>query len=193
MIYDFSLRTVGLLAGFGLLASHIFALVAAERLKPWLQAFPRSRGAGIALCTIAALWALWLAATMDLGEFTPNRTLICGVVIAGAVMVPLFAEEFLSVRALGILALLAAEPLLGAAFLRPEQTRLFLVVLAYGWATAGLIFVGAPYLLRDAIGWILAAPGRYRLVAWAGVGYGLLLIVLSLLFFGGDSPQNPLP
>lgn len=193
MIYDFSLRTVGLLAGFGLLASHVFALVAADRVRPWLQAFPRSRGAGIVLCTIAALWALWLAATMDLGEFTPNRTLICGVIIAGAVMVPLFAEEFLSVRALGILALLAAEPLLGAAFLRPEQTRLFLVVLAYGWATAGLVFVGAPYLLRDALGWILAGPGRYRLVAWAGVGYGLLLIVLSLLFFGGDSPQNPLP
>lgn len=191
MIYDFSLRTVGLLAGFGLLASHVFALVAADRVKPWLQAFPRSRSAGIVLCTLAALWAFWLAATMDLGEFTPNRTLICGVVLAGAVMVPLFAEEFLSVRALGILALLAAEPLLGAAFLRPEQTRLFLVVLAYGWATAGLILVGAPYLLRDAIGWILAAPGRYRLVAWAGVGYGLLLIVLSLLFFGGDSPQTP--
>ena len=193
MIYDFSLRTVGLLAGFALLASHIFALVAADRLKPWLQAFPRSRSAGIVLCTIAALWAFWLAATMDLGEFTPNRTLICGVVIAGAVMVPLFAEEFLSVRALGILALLAAEPLLGAAFLRPEQTRLLLVILAYAWAVAGLVFVGAPYLLRDAINWVLAAPGRYRLVAWAGVGYGLLLIVVSLLFFGGNSPHTPLP
>ena len=193
MIYDFSLRTVGLAVGFGLLASHILALVAADRVKPWLRTFPRSRNAGIVLCTLAVVWALWLAATMDLGEFTPNRTLICGVVIAGAVMVPLFAEEFLSVRALGILALLAAEPLLGAAFLRPEQTRLFLVVLAYAWAVAGLIFVGAPYLLRDTLNWILAAPGRYRAVAWSGVGYGLLLLVVSLLFFGGQSPQTPLP
>jgi hypothetical protein len=193
MIYDFSLRTVGLLAGCGLLVSHVFALVAAEQVKPWLQTFPRSRSMGIFLCTLAAAWAFWLAATMDLGEFTPNRTLICGVVLAGAVMVPLFADEFLSVRALGILALLAAEPLLGAAFLRPEQTRLFLVVLAYAWAVAGLVLVGAPYFLRDAINWILAGPGRYRLVAWAGVAYGLLLIGASLLFFGGDSPHNPLP
>ena len=108
-------------------------------------------------------------------------------------MVPLFADEFLSVRALGILALLAAEPLLGAAFLRPEQTRLFLVVLAYAWAVAGLVLVGAPYFLRDAINWILAGPGRYRLVAWAGVVYGLLLLGASWLFFGGDSPHNPLP
>lgn len=193
MIYDFSLRTVGLLVGFGLLATHAFALLSADRVKPWLRVFPRSRGAGIFLCTVAALWAFWLAATMDLGEFSPNRTLICGVIIAGAVMVPLFAEEFLPVRSLGILALLAAEPLLGAAFLRPEQTRLLLVILAYAWAIAGLLCVGAPYLLRDAIDWVLAAPGRYRLLAWAGIAYGVLLIVVSLLFFGGQAAQHPLP
>ena len=162
-------------------------------LQPWLLAFPRSRAIGITLCTLAAAWAFWLAATMDLGEFSPNRTLICGVILAGAVLVPLFAEEFLAVRALGILALLAAEPLLGAAFLRPEQTRLLLVVLAYAWAIAGLLFVGAPYFMRDGIKWILAAPARYRVVAWAGVAYGLALIVVSLLSFGGGTPHTPLP
>ena len=193
MIYDFSLRSVGMVVGLGLIVSHAIALAVPEQTKAWLAKFPRSRPLGIILCTLAALWAFWLAATMDLGEFTPNRTLICGVVIAGAVMVPLFAEEFLSVRALGILALLAAEPLLGAAFLRPEQTRLFLVVLAYAWAVAGLLCVGAPYLLRDSIGWVLASPGRYRIVAWAGVLYGMILVALSLLFYGGGSGHNPLP
>jgi len=193
MIYDFSLRSVGLVVGLGLIVAHAIALATPEQTKSWLKDFPRSRPLGIILCTLAALWAFWLAATMDLGEFSPNRTLICGVVIAGAIMVPLFAEEFLAVRALGILALLAVEPLLGAAFLRPEQTRLFLVVLAYAWAIAGLLCVGAPYLLRDAIGWVTAKPGRYRMVAWAGVAYGVLLLVVSLLFFGGESPQDPLP
>lgn len=193
MIYDFSLRAVGLIVGLGLVATHALALAAPGTIRPWLIAFPRSRAAGIILCIAAAAWALWLAATMDLGEFTPNRTLICGVVIAGAVLVPLFAEEFLAVRALGILALLAAEPLLGAAFLRPEQTRLLLVVLAYAWAIAGLLFVGAPYLLRDALQWLLAAPARYRLVAWSGVAYGIALIVVSLLFFGGGTAHTPLP
>jgi hypothetical protein len=183
MIYDFTLRTIGLAVGLGLVLSHAAALVAPARFMEWLRAFPRSRPAGIVLCTIAAAWAFWLAATMDLGEFSPNRTLICGVVIAGAVMVPLFADEFLSVRALGILALLAAEPLLSAAFLRPEQTRLFLVLLAYVWATAGLFMVGAPYLLRDLIGWVTGRTWRFQAVAWSGIAYGALLIAVSLLFF----------
>jgi len=183
MIYDFTLRTVGLAVGLALLLSHLFALFMPVQVTAWLKDFPRSRMAGVVLCTIAALWAFWLAATMDLGEFTPNRTLICGAVIAGAVMVPLFAEEFLAVRSVGMLALLAAEPLLGAAFLRPEQTRLLLVVLAYVWALGGLICVAAPYMLRDLISWVTCARWRYNLVAGSGVIYGLLLIAVSLLFF----------
>ena len=184
MMYDFTLRTVGLAVGLGLVVTHAIALAMPGRICGWLNIFPRSRPAGLFLCSFAALWAFWLAATMDLGEFTPQRTLICGVVLAGAVMVPMFAEEFLAVRALGIVALLAAEPLLGAAFLRPEQSRLLLVVLAYLWAVAGLLMVGAPYLLRDAIGWITAVRWRYLAVAAAGVVYGLLLVAVSLLFYG---------
>lgn len=193
MIYDFSLRTVGLVAGLGLVVAHAFALLRTDWTIGKLREFPRSYPVGVFLFLLAAAWAFWLAATMDLGEFSPNRTLICGAILAAAVMVPLFAEEFLAVRAVGILALLAAEPLLGAAFLRPEQTRLLLVVLAYGWAVAGLVFVGAPYTMRDALQWVSRSPGRFRLVAWAGVVYGTLLTVVSLLFFGAGPVQHPLP
>ena len=193
MIYDFSLRTVGLVAGLGLVAAHAFALLRTDWTIDKLRNFPRSYPVGVFLFLLAAAWAFWLAATMDLGEFSPNRTLICGAILAAAVMVPLFAEEFLAVRAVGILALLAAEPLLGAAFLRPEQTRLLLVILAYGWAVAGLVFVGAPYTMRDALQWVSRSFGRFRLVAWAGVAYGTLLIVASLLFFGAGPVQHSLP
>lgn len=193
MIYDFSLRTVGLVTGFGLVAAHAFALLRTDWTIDKLRQFPRSYSAGLSLFLLAAAWAFWLAATMDLGEFSPNRTLICGAILAAAVMVPLFAEEFLAVRAVGILALLAAEPLLGAAFLRPEQSRLILVVLAYGWAVAGLVLVGAPYVMRDALQWVSRPRGRFRFVAWIGVAYGALLVVVSLLFFGAGPMQYPLP
>ncbi|MGA1124261.1 MAG: hypothetical protein ACO3YO_06670 [Chthoniobacterales bacterium] len=183
MMYDLTLRAAGLVVGLGLLVTHAAALVMPEKVAAWMKVFPRSRPAGLFLCSLAALWAFWLGATMDLGEFSPQRTLICGVILAGAVMVPMFAEEFLAVRALGILALLAAEPLLGSAFLRPEQSRLLLVVLAYLWASAGLVMVGAPYLLRDAIEWLTAARWRFLLAAGSGAVYGVTLIVVSLLFY----------
>lgn len=183
MIYDFSLRTVGLAVGIGLLVSHVWAFAKPQAVASWIRGFPRSRTMGVVLCSIAAIWALWLAATMDLGEFTPNRTLICAAVVAGAVMVPLFAEEFLAVRALGILALLAAEPLLGAAFLKPEKSRLLLVVLAYAWAIAGLVFVSAPYVMRDLASWTTSKPWLFRLTAAAGAIYGAILICVSFLFF----------
>ncbi len=183
MIYDFSLRSVGLLVGLGLVITHVFAWAMPRSVMPWLRQFPRSRPAGVVLCSLAALWAFGLVATMDLGEFSPSRTLICLVVAVGAVMVPLFAEEFLAVRALGILALLAVEPLLGAAFLRPETSRLFLVLLAYGWAIGGLVLVGAPYVLRDAITWLTANECRYKWAATVGAFYGVVLLAVSLLFF----------
>ena len=53
---------------------------------------------------------------MDLGEFSQFRTwLQIGVPIA-SVLTMSFIDEFLAVRALGMMALLSAEPVLSAAF-----------------------------------------------------------------------------
>lgn len=184
MIYDLPLKAVGLVVGALLVAVHLAALAQPRAVQGWLGALPRSRPWGLALCAAATIWAFWLAATMDLGEFTPNRTLICLMVLLGGVLMPLFADELLAARAVGFLALLAAEPLLDAAFLRPQSTRLLLVCVAYAWAILGLILVGAPYVLRDLIRWFSASATRWRLAATAGLAYGAALIACALLFFG---------
>ena len=87
-----------------------------------------------------------------------------------------FVLEFLSVRALGMLLLLVAEPLLEASWMRQETGRLWLVGLVYGWIVAGLFFIGTPYVLRDAIEWVGAAAWRWRFVCVAGIAYGVLLL-----------------
>ena len=72
-------------------------------------------------------------------------------------------------RALGILFLLAAEPLLDAAFFRTETSRLLVTVFAYLLIVVGLFWVTMPYLLRDQINWsarttlALAIDARPRL------------------------------
>jgi hypothetical protein len=87
-----------------------------------------------------------------------------------------FGMEFLSVRALGMLLLLAAEPLLESAWLRPETARLWLVTLVYVWILGGLFLIGTPYILRDLISWVSSSTLRWRMTALAGILYGAILI-----------------
>ena len=95
----------------------------------------------------------------------------------------IYVEEFLAVRAVGMLALLAAEPLLEAAFMRHEATRLLLVPLAYVWIINGLFWVGMPWLMRDQIAWLTAKASRYRACAWLGLLYSGALVVCAALFW----------
>jgi len=184
MIYSFSLYTTGLLVGALLLILHAVALLHAEKVRQFLQRLPRSREMGAVLLTVNAAWALTLLARMDLGEFTTYRPIFLAITGIGYFLTLNFVEEFLAVRALGMLLLLAAEPLLEAAFLRPETSRLLLSVLAYVWATLGLFWVGKPYLLRDQIAWVCKTETRWRIAALAGAVYGLAILAAALTQWG---------
>jgi hypothetical protein len=184
MIYSFSLHNVGLLVGLLLIALHAVALIHAQGVKQLLRGFPRSRVLGAILLTLDAVWAFALVAQIDLGEFTGYRPIFLAIIAVGTVLTLLFVEEFLAVRALGMLCLLAAEPLLDAAWIRPESSRLLLSVLAYAWATLGLFWVGMPYLLRDQIEWLTKTELRWRLAALGGLAYGVAVLVAALTQYG---------
>jgi hypothetical protein len=182
-VYDLSLHTIGLIVGLLLLVTHLTALVRPEQTKQWLKKFPRSRLIGNALLAIDAIWTFWLVTNMDLGEFTQFRTwLQIGVPIVFFLTI-FFVDEFLSVRALGIMALLAAEPILSSAFLRPEAARLLVVILAYAWLTLGLFWVGMPYVLRDQIDWITTSAVRFRAAAMSGVVYGVTVLACAVTVY----------
>jgi hypothetical protein len=180
MIYSLDLRTALMTTALFLLAVHAFALVRADWVKALLPKFPRSRVAGFFLLVLAAAWFWGLVYTIDLGEFTEwRRRILVGVPVAAGLAL-FFVEEFLAVRALGMLALLAAEPLLEAAWMRPESGRLLLVVLAYAWVILGMFWVGSPYLLRDQIAWITQRESRWKAAIFGGLFYGAALLVVSL-------------
>lgn len=184
MIYSLSLRDAGLILGIVLVVGHLLALLHAGGARRLLQRFPRSKPVGVALLTVNLVWAWRLVSTMDLGEFTPWRSTILTALVVLYVLAIFFVDEFLPVRALGLFFLLAAEPLLEAAFLRPEVSRLLVTVLAYVWLTLGLFWVGMPYLLRDQIAWVSKNDTRWRLAALGGVAYGAALLVCALTLYG---------
>ncbi|MGI9088990.1 MAG: hypothetical protein ACR2HH_14815 [Chthoniobacterales bacterium] len=180
MIYHLSLHTVGLVTGLLLLLLGVAGLVAPDAVSKFARALPRSKGMGIALLSVAFVWSFWLLATMEMGEFSAfRRPLLIGLPIA-FFLVLRFVDEFLSVRALGMLCLLAGEPLLEAAFLRYETSRLLVTVFAYLLIVLGLFWVTMPYLLRDQINWSTRSNGRLRALHLLALIYGAAILACAV-------------
>ena len=179
MIYDLSLHTAGIITGALLVLISLPGFIKPAAVQSWLKSLPRSRVAGVALLTLVLIWSFWLLATMEMGEFSSFRRPLLIVLPIGYVLIIRFVEEFLAVRALGILCLLAAEPLLESAFFRYETSRLFLTVLAYFLIIAGLFWVTMPYLLRDQINWSSRTNTRWHAVHGIAAAYGITILACA--------------
>ena len=178
MIYHLSLHSAGIVAGVFLIALGLIGLTKPD-VASVVQRFPRSRVAGVVLLTICLVWTFWLVATIQMGEFSSFRRPLLIALPIGYVLALRFVDEFLAVRALGILCLLAAEPLLDAAFLRYETSRLLVTVFAYLLIVAGLFWVAIPYVLRDQINWIARSVFRWRCLHVLLLVYGGAILGLT--------------
>src|SRR5256886_14936817 len=178
MIYHLSLYTAGVVAGAFLVVIGVFGLMKPDFAKVVRQ-FPRSRVSGVVLLTICLVWTLCLVATIQMGEFSSFRRPLLIALPIGYVLTLFFVDEFLAVRALGILCLLAAEPLLDAAFLRYETSRLLVTVFAYLLITAGLFWVAIPYVLRDQINWSARSVFRWRFLHVIALIYGGVILTFA--------------
>jgi hypothetical protein len=183
MIYHFSLQAAALVTGIVLCLLGAAGLAARPSAEGNVAGFPRSRIAGIVLLTIDLVWSFWLVYTMSMGEFSAFRRPLLIALPIGFFLTLRFVDEFLAVRALGIFVLLAAEPLLDAAFFRYETTRLVLTGFAYVLIVLGLIWVTMPYTLRDQISWLSKTAGRWRGLHAASLLYGAALISLALFCY----------
>lgn len=185
-----SLRAMGILVGLLLILGHLVALLRQEKILPWLSTVPRSQNVGTLFLTISFLWAWMVATSMDLGEFHQARWLAQFALPVFFVGMLFIANDYLGARALGMFLLLAACPVLDAAFLKPPPSRLLLSTLAYGWIIVGLFWVGMPFTMRDQIAWLQARPFRYRLMCLAGMIYGGLLLAAAFVYYGAAASSS---
>ena len=190
-----SLFTTGLVLAFWLIGVHALMLVKPATTQGFLKKFPRNEPLGQILMGIGLAW-FWLliapdnlgklsALSMDLGEFNSAKGLLQIVVPVSLILVCRSIRDFLAVRALGLLGLMAAAPLLGAAFLKDPQSRLLVPIFAYALLTASLFMVGMPFLFRDAILWVTASRKRWTVCCLAGFGYGVATLVCAFAFWRG--------
>ncbi len=177
------LKGTGIVVALGLIASHVWALKNKDKTQAFLKAFPRTYTWGAILLTIDFLWAEFMLANMDMGEFFTMRSNFMYIVAGGYFAVLFYMKEFLAVRALGSLMLLVAGPVLTAAFLQPQTSRLLLPILAYVWIIVGMFFIGMPFLMRDWVNALLAKPQRWNLAVYGGIAYGAVLLIAAILFY----------
>ncbi len=187
------LFAVGLILGVWLIGSHALMLAKPATVQGFLKKFPRNQTIGQILLGIGLAW-FWLliapegygklsALAMDLGEFDGAKPLLRILVPVSLVLVSISVRDFLAVRALGVVGLMAAAPMLESAFLKDPASRLLVAFYAYALLTASLFWVGMPYLFRDAVNWVTANPKRWTMMSLAGLGYGVAMLICAIMFW----------
>lgn len=189
------LFTAGLILAIWLIGLHLAMLAKPAACQAFLKKFPRNQMFGQILLGIGLAW-FWLliapqgmgklsALAMDLGEFNRAKPLLRLLAPVALVLVSISVKDFLAVRALGLVGLMAASPLLEAAFLKDPESRLLVPIFAYALLTASMFCVGMPYLFRDAVTWATARQQRWFGLSVAGLAYGVAVLVCAFAFWRG--------
>lgn len=187
------LDVAGYILGGILILGHLVALLCPEKVQGFLKQAPRNETLGQILLAIGLFWFFLLVAPegdgilnslrVDMGGFEGivPWLQICTPVAFFLLIFKL--KEFLFVRSLGVLCLLFVAPLLKAAYLQEPMTRLLIPIWCYAVILLSLFWIGKPYLLRDQVAWVTATPGRWKLMAYGGLSYGVAILVCALFFW----------
>lgn len=188
-----SLFTVGLILAIWLIGIHALMLAKPGMMQGFLKKFPRDPMMGQILLGIGLAWFWLLVApphwgilsslSMDLGEFNGAKPILRVLVPVSLFLVAISVRDFLAVRALGVVGLMAASPLLESAFLKDPSSRLLVPIYAYALLTASMFCVGMPYLFRDVVTWATADQKRWTMLSLAGFGYGVATLVCAFAFW----------
>ena len=171
--------------GAVMLALYVPMVIApASSRKAWL-AFPRHRPSAWVLTAIALVWSAVYLYQMPLGGFERWKPLLYVLTPAAFLLIVFFADELLSVRALGALMLLLPTPLLFHARQHESGWSYVITVLAYLMVIKGMLLVLNPYLLRRWIERHLHSDVMWRLGGAAGTVVAALLAGLGMTAFRG--------
>lgn len=146
------------------------------RVSSTCKALPRSQRGAWLFFGGGALWFIWRVSQLgeaDLIFFQNPWPVMMGFGVL-AVLAFIYAPDFLAVRGLSILTLLAAEPLLYSAYMEWQHPqRLLMVTAVYVALAAALYLAAAPFRLRDFFEWLFKRPGRPRVLGAVLLVYGL--------------------
>lgn len=178
-----SLTLATLLPGLILLALGVPLLVGHSGFAAVLKAFPRSSTAASVFFGGGAAWFLYVIWHLSPADFGDYRKLLFAAFAIIAALSFKCVPDFLSVRGLCVLVLMAAMPLLDAGYMNFDHWQInFYKVFVYVCITLAIWLGAQPWRLRDFLGWLFARPGRSRKLGGALAGYGLLLTAVAFTY-----------
>lgn len=153
-----------------------------QKAGPLLKVFPRSVKASYVTMGIGTLWFLYHILNLGLADFGQYRQyLLLGFAAVGLLSFK-FAPDFLAVRGLCVIILLAADAILDSAFRQEPTSRLFLVTLTYLLIVIALWFGASPFRMRDFIDWLHKKSDYPKKVGFGILAYGLILLGVAFTY-----------
>ena len=177
-----SLTFASVLAGLLLLTLGGLLLWNSPAVGATARAFPRSRRAAWLFFGTGSLWFLWIVAHLGEADLIIPRVPLFLIFAALAGLSFKYVPDFLAVRGLAVVLLLAAWQFLFAVYMNYQPQSYPLKIGAFLVVVIALFLAGYPYWLRDFFGWLFARPRRPRTVGTALAAYGLLLTVLAFAY-----------
>jgi hypothetical protein len=182
------LAIASLAAGAAISVLNAPGILAPDKVGAWLRTFPRDKKIGTVLMLVNTVWTGIIVATGQYSDFWifPERMIRGSVPVLAIVFffaVIKYADQYLAARGFGILLILAARPMLAAAFVEDSASRLVITVLAYIWVILGIVFVAAPHRMRDAIAFNTRTVERLRLLCAIRFVFGLALMFLAFAVY----------
>jgi hypothetical protein len=178
-----SLQLATLLPGILLILLGVPLLLNQSAFVATLKRLPRSTTATYVFFMTGAAWFLYNVWHLSPADFGDYRKILFVAFAAIAVLSFKCVPDFLAVRGLCILMLVAAAPLLGAAYMEHEYPQRLFMVSAVFVGIAIAIWLGAqPWRLRDFFSWLFLRPARTKALGGMLTGYGLLLAVVAFTY-----------
>ena len=178
-----TLATLSIIFGALALVKGVFGLMNGEKVKKFLEGFPRNNLAGYVLILTSMVWFMLILDGENMSDFEHLRIPFNVFILLTGIGSCLYLKDFLAVRGSAVLALLLAKLIVDTARFHDSEWRLVLVTVAYMMVVGGMWFTVSPWRMRDLIMWMIADEKRFKIMCSVRIGFGALLLALGFFEF----------
>lgn len=144
----------------------------------------RNRTLDGVLIVIASVWFLWIVAHLGQADFGDYKNILFILFFAVAVGSWFYVKDFLGVRMVSVIYMLASWHFLASAFGHYDVfARLFMVSAVYAGLVVALYLGTVPFRARDFAEWLCKHAKAAKITGAILAAYGAWLLIIPAIFY----------